>query len=156
MPRRREDDHARFWSRVRKSDGDGCWEWTHTMSKGYGVIKMRGKAMHAHRAAWILANGPIPDGLFVCHACDNRPCVRLSHLFLGTHTDNMRDMHQKRPVWQRASQAKLTTDECLSIRQHRQSGSTLTAIAAKYNVSHAAIIKALKWVERQDGERLQS
>lgn len=84
----------RFWVKVRKSDG--CWEWTAASKQGgYGKIAVGRRLMLAHRVSWELANGPIPDGLLVCHTCDNPPCVRPDHLFLGTQTDNMRDAVRK-------------------------------------------------------------
>lgn len=86
----------RFWSRVRKTDGDGCWEWTGTFrTTGYGQFLAAGQQWIAHRYAWKMANGPIPNGMFVCHKCDNPPCVRVSHLFLGTAADNAADMKAK-------------------------------------------------------------
>lgn len=84
----------RFWQRVTKRD-DGCWIYRYINKRnGYGVAKFDGVSS-AHRVAWRLANGPIPAGMFVCHRCDVRPCVNPAHLFLGTHTDNVRDMHAK-------------------------------------------------------------
>ena len=84
----------RFGTKVQS--GSGCWEWTGTRTKrGYGQLGVSGKTKWAHRVSWEINNGPIPDGLFVCHHCDNPPCVRPSHLFLGTHQDNMRDMAEK-------------------------------------------------------------
>lgn len=81
-----------FWSRVDKS-GE-CWVWTGgTIGGGYG--RFSAAKILAHRHAWALTNGPVPDGLDVLHRCDNPPCVRPDHLFLGTHTENMRDMTSK-------------------------------------------------------------
>lgn len=73
-----------------------CWEWTgHTNKKGYGEIRIHGIYKRVHRTVWVLFNGLIPDGLWVLHKCDNRKCCNPSHLFLGTHADNMRDMVTK-------------------------------------------------------------
>lgn len=61
----------------------------------YGMDTINGKSMGAHRASWIRANGPIPNGLLVCHKCDNGLCVNVDHLFLGTAKDNMQDCLKK-------------------------------------------------------------
>lgn len=85
----------RFWERVDMS-GD-CWLWTGTLGrKGYGrVPNYPMSPWAAHRVAYMLAVGPIPGDLLVLHRCDNPPCVRPDHLFLGTNADNMRDMRAK-------------------------------------------------------------
>lgn len=84
----------RFWDKVDRS-GD-CWLWTGAkFSGGYGHFNSNGFNHLAHRFAWELENGPIPDGLILLHACDNPSCVRVSHLTLGTHEDNARDMVAK-------------------------------------------------------------
>ena len=85
----------RFWSKVRKADGDACWAWTGAKRSDYGAIKIAGDSVLAHRVAWELTNGPIPEGQHVLHRCDNPPCVNPSHLFTGSHADNMRDAFRK-------------------------------------------------------------
>lgn len=91
-PRPLED---RFLLKVRKTDD--CWFWIGARASfdGYGSIRFQGKNMSAHRASYMLYKGPIPPGMYVCHTCDTPPCVRPEHLFLGTHTDNMRDKMAK-------------------------------------------------------------
>ncbi len=85
-----------FWARVRVLE-NGCWEWIGAqIPKGYGQIRyIKRRQILTHRLAWEELSGPIPDGLYVCHHCDNPPCVRLDHLFLGTQADNMEDMMLK-------------------------------------------------------------
>jgi hypothetical protein len=85
-----------FWDNVGITDDTAdCWPWLLGRSgKGYGntVRQMHGaRVAGAHRIAWVIVNGPIPAGLFVCHACDNPPCCNPSHLWLGTNSDNLRD-----------------------------------------------------------------
>lgn len=91
---------TRFWAKVDRS-GE-CWEWIgKPTTHGYGRLERapqgqrRGAPVYAHRASWELHYGPIPEGLNVLHHCDNPPCVRPTHLFLGTHLDNMADMFAK-------------------------------------------------------------
>ncbi len=82
----------RFWARVAVGKPDECWEWTRYRDRaGYGQAYHEGRDVPAHRLAWILTHGPIPDGLKVLHRCDYPPCVNPAHLFLGTQGDNVRD-----------------------------------------------------------------
>lgn len=86
----------RFHAKFTKAGKDECWLWTGAiMTKGYGAFIFDGKQEGAHRVAWILKNGPIPDGLHVLHKCDVKNCVNTNHLFLGTNADNMRDKESK-------------------------------------------------------------
>lgn len=94
-PRLGTTEEERFWSRIRKSDG--CWEWiarSKTRS-GYGRLEFGGVRQLAHRVSWKMHFGDIPTGLFVCHTCDNPPCVRPDHLWLGTNRDNIMDAEAK-------------------------------------------------------------
>lgn len=148
----------RFWTFVDKS-GD-CWEWRGVATEdGYGRFMIRGKRWLAHRVAYALANGPIPDGFFVCHHCDNPRCVRPSHLFLGTNRDNMQDASQKGHLhWngatppvhrgERNNLAKLTADTVRQIRAEFAGGDTITAIGARYGVTKqnvSCVVRRKTW-----------
>lgn len=90
----------RFWARVKKSDG--CWEWTGGVdTPGYGMLRIPGprtshKKVRASRYSWELHNGPIPEGMCILHKCDNPACVNPDHLWIGTQSENMLDMHSKK------------------------------------------------------------
>ena len=85
----------RFWDKVEKTDK--CWNWKAGIrgENGYGCFKVNGKNENSHRVSWRITFGEIPEGLLVCHHCDNRLCVRPEHLFLGTYKDNMQDCSLK-------------------------------------------------------------
>jgi len=99
---RKKSDEEKFWDKVHKTDG--CWIWTGAKRTpknpgSYGKFATGGHKKQtnyaAHRYAWILKNGPIPDGFCVLHKCDNRLCVNPDHLFIGTQQDNADDMVSK-------------------------------------------------------------
>src|SRR5690348_7112088 len=95
------DPVKRFWSKVEKTDG--CWIWRGTMNGvGYGVFwlpmgkpRNANSRVYAHRLSYEMHEGKIPDGMFICHRCDNPACVNPDHLFLGTQSDNMTDCSRK-------------------------------------------------------------
>lgn len=138
-----------FWGHVDRTERvTDCWEWQASLgTTGYGQVTVyrdgkRLPARKAHRVAWELANGhPIPEGLFVCHRCDNRRCVRPDHLFLGTPAENTADMFSKgRSVSLRGEDspsAKITKEEVILARKMRESGSPLRDVAAVVGVSRS-------------------
>jgi hypothetical protein len=144
---------VRFWEKVDMPGGpDDCWPWlAHLEANGYGRFGMAGQMRWAHRASWVLAYGPIPAGLFVCHHCDNRRCVRPSHLFLGTQADNMRDAAAKGRTTrgERDGTAKLTEQYVRSIRARYAAGGVLMReLAQEHGVSITTIrfvIRGMRW-----------
>jgi hypothetical protein len=136
---------VRFWAHVIKSDG--CWNWDNpNRHHGYGVINDGGgKILRANRVSWEIHFGPIADGFFVCHTCDNPACVRPDHLFLGTQTDNMEDCAKKgrvnREIKMRGEShyaAKLSWASVDEIRASRESSERL---ALKFEISIGTIYK---------------
>ena len=131
----------RFWDKVDKS-GD-CWVWRGVSGNGYGQFWNNGKNVGAHRFAYSLANGPIPNGLFVCHHCDNPKCVRPSHLFLGTNSDNIVDSVVK-GRWtdnrgEKHGMSKLVKDDVREIRRLYSLGVTQTVLAKAWEVDQSTI-----------------
>lgn len=125
----------------------GCWEWCGAINPdGYGKVTYHGRAVGAHRVAYEAWIGPIPDGLFVCHTCDNRKCISPEHLWVGTNADNMADMSRKGRS--RHSNAKLNWD---SVRVIRQSPDTNVALGERYGVHPSVVSKVrsgTRWIER--------
>jgi hypothetical protein len=132
---------AYFWSMVDKRGPEDCWEWQGFRNpKGYGRVKMNCRSVMAHRVAYELEVGRIPEGLDVCHHCDNRACCNPSHLFTGTHTDNNRDRHLKGrsagPKGERHGRNKLTDDLVMEIRRrHLAGGVTFNELGRQYGVT---------------------
>lgn len=136
---------VRFWSKVAIGEPLSCWEWTASRGSNlpghnYGKIGVDGGNRFAHRVSWILANGPIPIGMDVLHHCDNPPCVNPSHLYLGTHTDNMRDRSVRGRFPSTAGslhpEAILTEQAVMDIRERRRNGDhRVQATAAEYGIS---------------------
>lgn len=142
----RRTPEGRFWRKVDRS-GE-CWEWQATStSGGYGNFSIApGVTSHAQRVAWILTYGAVPPGLFVCHRCDNRLCVRPSHLFLGDALANTRDMDSKgrgrRPVGEMHPRAKLSRTDVETIRARYEPGKG-GALARAYGVSDSVISRVV-------------
>lgn len=140
---------VRFWKRVKVSASQECWTWTGTIhTGGYGRLSLpnKGGSEFAHRIAWTLKNGPIGQGLFVCHRCDNPPCCNPGHLFLGTLQDNVADMIAKGrnslPPLRRGEEshnATLTNAQVVEVKLALRAGETGRAVARKFGVSVTVI-----------------
>jgi hypothetical protein len=130
----------RFWAKVNKTDE--CWEWTAAIGRdGYGVFKVDGKMVKAHRYSAIL-DGRDPTGLLVCHHCDNRKCVRPGHLFLGTNSDNMRDMRAKGRANDVLGIPSLDRKlSSIEVKDIRVSSLSMRKLAQQYGVGYTVINK---------------
>lgn len=135
-----------------------CWIWTAgTTRNGYGTMRIsthgRRRQEGAHRIAWLVFRGPIPDGLIVCHKCDNPPCCNPDHLFLGTYQDNTLDCVAKGrknpPRGERSGKAILNEAQVREIRRlHSEDGLSQKSIAEKFNIaSHhvGLIVRRMRW-----------
>lgn len=132
----------RFDSMVQKTDN--CWLWMGTLNeRGYGIISIADRNRAAHRVAWILSNGPIPDGLMVCHCCDNPRCVRSDHFFLGTCKDNISDCVSKgrNNFGSRNGMSKLSTEQVADIHRLKSEGVKLVEIASRFGVNVSCVCK---------------
>ncbi len=157
-----EKDKARFWKKVRVVGADECWLWTATRHvRGYGLFDLRGKQMRSNRIAWVLSNGPIGD-LHVLHRCDNPPCCNPSHLFLGTHADNMRDKalkgrapaligdlhpsktHPECLVRGEAHpKSKLSSEIVIEMRQRFANGESAQKLGREFGVAKSSALRAI-------------
>jgi hypothetical protein len=148
----------RFWAKVNKSGPDDCWEWAGYCRppSHYGQVSYKGTLWSAHRLSWFLTHGPIPDGLWVCHHCDNPRCVNPAHLFLGTPHENFLDAAQKgrmasgpehgmnrhperRTHGERNGCSRLTSGQVLEIRSLFGNGAGYRELATRYGVSDSCI-----------------
>ena len=169
-------EKERFLSKVDK-DGliiydnlNPCWIWIGAkQNRGYGVFRFRGKASLAHRVSYVLFNGPIGDEIFVCHHCDNRPCVNPAHLFLGSNSDNIQDAirkgrlatgdrsgsrkyPEKLNIWENHPMAKLTKDQVDEIRKlYRERAGSQHDIAMMFNISRGNVQNIVRGKIWRDG-----
>jgi hypothetical protein len=146
---------CRLMERTRLDSATGCRIWTGASSPaGYGRVKVGGKLRGAHQVSWEANFGAIPDGMFVCHTCDNPPCIEPTHLFLGTRSDNMLDCSAKGRLFlhtgmkrraesirrgDQATPSKLTEQSVREIRQLRSGGMTFTELGQRYGVDQSTV-----------------
>ena len=143
----------RLLSHVIVNNTSGCWEWQGSKRGGYGrmIVGSRKdrtrKIESAHRVSYMTYYGSIPDGMEVCHKCDNRGCVNPEHLFLGTHQDNMDDRERKgrnKPqIGDKNGRAKLSENDVLEIRAKRRLGVSFQKIADEYGVHKKTVMDAV-------------
>ena len=158
---------GRFWSKVDIKGEDECWEWKVCKNGwGYGNFDVNGKKQLAHRVAWELTYGPIPEGLLCLHTCDNPACNNPKHLWLGTNQDNVADMvakgrqshklkgipkKEESKVYMKGSKngrSRLTEQDVICIRVLYQAGVQQAKIARMYKISPSQInliIKRKAW-----------
>lgn len=149
-------NEALFWAKINKTSS--CWLWTASKSPhGYGWFSIGRKAHRAPRVSWLLHFGPIPQGLFVLHACDTPACVRPDHLWLGTQADNLHDAKLKgrtatgdrngtrthpeaRARGEKQGRAKLTREEVLEIRKRFAAGGIFQRhLAQEFNINRKTV-----------------
>ena len=166
----RGDPIARFWGKVDKNGptmphmSTPCWVWTRALHYGYGVTHWGDRNRQSHVVAYMLTNGPVPDGLFVLHECDNRACCNPSHLHAGTQKMNMQEASERnripkgdrhparaRPEYlargdRNASSrgagnpnAKLSESDVREIRAAFAAGESAASLAARFNVWSTSI-----------------
>lgn len=159
-----------FWARVRK--GPDCWLWQGRLdgSTAYGSVPTgrRGSGMRAHRFSYILHFGPVPEGMEVCHRCDNPPCVRPDHLYAATHKQNVADMKAKgrfvggpnQPARGRRHgtrthpesikrgeqhpNARLTEAAVHDIRTRHAAGESASSIGRAFGMSHTNVLHIIR------------
>lgn len=159
-----QDTVTRFWKYTVVAP-DGCWQWTGARdSDGYGLLTTRRSGsirhMRMHRLSWEIHHGPIPDGLFVLHRCDNPPCARPDHLFLGNNKENATDRHMKgRTIGaakgERNPMARLSDGAVDELRAAVASGITYAKVGAMFGVTSGHVSDIINGKKRTRASEVQ-
>lgn len=147
---RRQDilPHIRFLQQAETSglDPDACWNWMGPINtNGYGQFTDKNRKRLAHRASHELFLGPIPDGMNVCHSCDNRRCINPHHLWAGSQSANLKDAAAKGRIFrpnttgERNGNRKLSADDVRAIRSMFRGGQRRYRIAERFGVSPTTV-----------------
>lgn len=140
------EEQERFWRKVAVAGDGQCRLWLGTVARnGYGKVFLRGRTRQAHRVAYEMAVGLIPNGLHVLHSCDRKGCVSPSHLRPGTHAENMREMSERgRAAPQRGETnngAKLTRAQASEVRARFAAGVHYRALMDAFGISKAQVYR---------------
>lgn len=143
---------GKFLSRIKKTDA--CWLWVAatTAHYGHGVLRFKNKMVKAHRVSWEIFRGEVPEGMCVLHKCDIPNCVNPDHLFIGTQTDNMKDMDSKgrrgrrsegvgKSLGSKNGATKMTDADIIAIREVPARRGVGAALAAKFGISHSSVVR---------------
>lgn len=150
-----EDLETRLWNKVRKAGPHDCWEWMAGRDQlGYGMFWESGKTRHATRVIWETQRGKIPEGMVICHSCDNPSCCNPEHLFAGTQKENVADRERKGrhphlPYENVASgenhpRAKLSNADAREIRCLLRTGERVSSIASQFGISVCTVYRVGK------------
>lgn len=145
--KRDESFQTRFERHIQKTET--CWIWKGAISgtRGYGQIGFEGRRLYAHRASFEIYKGEIPEGLLICHECDNPSCVNPEHLFLGTYKDNMQDCSKKGRMRQeeKIGWSVLKTEDVILIRELHKTGKySFPQLAKRFGVHTITIFDVVK------------
>jgi hypothetical protein len=144
---------ARFWDKVEKSSPSACWLWTAAQIRGYGQFHLgrdgaKQYTVYAHRYAWTITNGPIPDNLQVCHRCDVPLCCNPLHMFLGTQQDNMTDARQRGRLVDGQHLIKVDDAGIRDILQNYRPRINGKQLAAKYGITLVSLMRFVNGTAR--------